>query len=141
MKIVINKCFGGFGISPAGMMCYAKHKGITLYPEQDNTYLSITVYYTAPPDQRLPVLDSKEFLTAPMPVRAQSNENAKRNSIYAGDIPRDDPALVAAVEELGDAANGDHAELRVVEIPDGTAWQIEDYDGMESIAESHRTWG
>lgn len=54
---------------------------------------------------------------------------------------RNDPDLVAVVEELGEAANGRFSKLRVVEIPDGVEWQIEEYDGLEWIAEKHRTWG
>jgi len=30
--------------------------------------------------------------------------------------------------------------LRIIEIPDGVEWQIEEYDGDEWIAEKHRTW-
>ena len=56
------------------------------------------------------------------------------------DIERHDPALVQAVEELGNNANGAHAELAVVEIPDGIDYIIEEYDGIEHIAEKHRTW-
>ena len=54
---------------------------------------------------------------------------------------RGDPLLVAAVEALGDAANGGCAKLRVVEIPDGTDYEIDEYDGFERVAEKHRTWG
>ena len=53
---------------------------------------------------------------------------------------RSDPDLVAAVEELGKKASGSYAELKVVEIPDGVEYQIEEYDGTEYIAEKHRTW-
>ena len=56
------------------------------------------------------------------------------------EVERDDPRLVAAVEKLGDAANGHSACLRVVEIPLGVKWRIHDYDGREHIAEEHRTW-
>ena len=55
-------------------------------------------------------------------------------------IERDDPGLVKVVETLGGAANGMCAELRIVEIPTDVDWQIEEYDGMEHIAEKHRTW-
>ena len=53
---------------------------------------------------------------------------------------RADPALVQAVEELGDKAWGRYAELKVVEIPDGTNYEIKEYDGLEHVAEQHRTW-
>ena len=48
-------------------------------------------------------------------------------------IRRDDPALVQVVEELGDEANTRFSELRVVDLPAGTKYRIEEYDGYESI--------
>ena len=53
---------------------------------------------------------------------------------------RDDPNLVRCVEELGARANDDYASLKVVEIPDGVDWIIDEYDGKEWVAENHRTW-
>ncbi|MGZ8405861.1 MAG: hypothetical protein ACXW38_09290 [Nitrospira sp.] len=40
-------------------------------------------------------------------------------------IPRDDERLVRVVEELGEEANGHCAELKIVEIPDDVAWEME----------------
>lgn len=56
------------------------------------------------------------------------------------DISRSDPRLVAVVEKLGEAANGRHASLKIVEVPDDIEWYIEEYDGVEWVAECHRTW-
>lgn len=53
---------------------------------------------------------------------------------------RTDPDLIEVIERLGNEANGRHAELKVVEIPDDVEWKIEEYDGQEWIAEEHRTW-
>jgi hypothetical protein len=44
------------------------------------------------------------------------------------------------VETLGSAANGWAAELKVVEIPDGIEWYVDDYDGLEVVNEKHRSW-
>jgi len=55
-------------------------------------------------------------------------------------IPRDDLKLVQVVEELGVAANGHGAELRVVEIPDGVQWEITAEGGIEHVCEVHLTW-
>jgi hypothetical protein len=55
-------------------------------------------------------------------------------------IERDDPALVQTVEELGEAANGYYAKLAVIEIPEGVKWEIQEYDGLEHVAEKHRVW-
>ena len=120
-KVVINACHGGFGLSRAGVECYAKHKGLTIYPEAREgmfAALSEPTYWLVPPAERL----------------------HKLAELYPRDIDRDDPALVATVEELGDAANGRCAALRVVEIPDDADWEISEYDGSEWVAEKHRTW-
>jgi hypothetical protein len=53
---------------------------------------------------------------------------------------RTDPLLVQVVEEMGEEADGAHADLKVVEIPDGTKYEIAEYDGREHIAEVHQTW-
>ena len=57
-----------------------------------------------------------------------------------GAYERTDPDLVAAVEALGEEANGLRASLLVVEIPDDVDWYIEENDGNEWVAETHRTW-
>lgn len=62
------------------------------------------------------------------------------SDFYDRDIPRDDAALIQVVEELGDAANGFAADLKIVDIPDDVDWYIEEYDGNEWVAERHRTW-
>lgn len=88
-KIVINTCYGGFGLSKQAQVAYEARTG----HEFDN--------YTH---------------------------------------QRDDPNLVAVVEQLGLAAGDRCSELKIVEIPDDVRWQIEEYDGSEWIAEQHRTW-
>lgn len=65
---------------------------------------------------------------------------------------RSNPVVVQVVEEMGKASWGKEpdsqftfspkdSELRVVEIPNGIEWHIAQYDGLEWIAEDHRTWG
>lgn len=63
-----------------------------------------------------------------------------RSEFSQYELERDDPTLVAVVEQLGKKANGDYAKLKVVEIPADVKWTIEEYDGSEWIAEVHRTW-
>lgn len=58
-----------------------------------------------------------------------------------GEYKRDSPFLVKAVGFLGNKANGEGAGLKIVEIPDGVEWQIDDFAGAETIHEKHRTWG
>jgi hypothetical protein len=64
----------------------------------------------------------------------------EHESVYDRDIPRDDSLLIQVVEELGALANGDFAQLKIVEIPDDVNWYVEEYDGLEWVAERHRTW-
>ena len=59
---------------------------------------------------------------------------------HTGFLGRDDPILIQVVEQLGKLAEDALAELKIVEIPNGIEWQIEEYDGKEWVAECHRTW-
>ena len=54
---------------------------------------------------------------------------------------RTDPKLIECIEELGVEANGFYAKLKIIEIPDDVNWEIKEYDGVEWVAEKHRTWG
>ena len=90
MKVVINRSYGGFGLSEAAM---------TLYKSLSASEVD-----------------------------------------YDWQIDRGDPHLVRVVEELGPEAGGDCSALKVVEIPDGVPWEIQEYDGLEWVAEKHRTW-
>ena len=56
------------------------------------------------------------------------------------EIPRNDPTLVEVVKQLGPIASGPYAKLKIVEVPDDVEWTICEYDGMEWVAEAHRTW-
>lgn len=76
---------------------------------------------------------------------AHLEERASDNSSYKGWFDyrgneRTDPLICEAIESLGQAANGSCAELKVIEIPDKIKYTIEEYDGVEWVAEVHRTW-
>ena len=49
------------------------------------------------------------------------------------EIKRTDPVLVRVVEELGEAASGSYADLVIRELPAGTRYRIDAYDGSESV--------
>ena len=125
MKIVINKCYGGFGLSHEAMMLYFEIKGIPVYPD---------VY---PEDGD----DASNQIVTYWPVKEEDRVVGEVFPFSVYDIERTDPALVKVVEQLGDRANGYYSELSVVEIPDDVKWMIQEYDGIEWIAEEHRTWG
>ena len=59
---------------------------------------------------------------------------------YDWDIQRNDKALIEVVEELGEGANGFLAKLRIEEIPDGSEFEIDEYDGLESVVPPRMSW-
>lgn len=61
---------------------------------------------------------------------------------YPGDslVKRDDKYLIEVIERLGDKARGGFAAPKIVEIPGNVKWIIEEFDGLEWVAEEHRTW-
>ena len=133
-KIVINKCYGGFGLSHDGTMRYAEIKGITLYPWLDDITKEVYGARAYIGNEEL----CHHYSTKPVP---ESGEYEEGSYFSDRDIQRDDPALVQLVEEMGEAANGRCANLGVVKIPSGIEFTIEEYDGLEWVAEKHRTWG
>lgn len=157
MKIVINTDFGGFSISPAAIEALAKLKcrpcyffrresfpGDVLFgapceaPKVGESVLQWSVFDIPNPDEVLPPL--KDFSAADLEGRKRHNAAWAFHAHSDRPEDRADPHLVSVVEELGEAANGAHAKLKVVEIPDGVAWEIEDYGGKESVHEKHRSW-
>jgi hypothetical protein len=107
MKVVINRCFGGFSITK----------------------------------------EAAEFMAARGNAVAKADLNENKGYWYGygcaenySSYNRTDPDLVAAVETLGEKANGYCAELSVVEIPDDVEYEILDYDGIESIVDVKRHW-
>jgi len=118
MKIVVNRCFGGFGLSAAAFEALIA-RGWTVA-----TY-----------DERGQYKDGSARI-----VEDPKSQWHRYYLIHEMNDVRTDPDLIAVVEELGKAANGDCAKLEVVEIPDGVEWEISDYDGIETIHEVHRSW-
>lgn len=113
-RIVINTRHGGFSLSREAVLLYLELAGIpyTMEPQPDRDMQNRL-------GDRI-MVNGREFL--------------------GRDIDRDDPALVSTVRRLGSAADGDYATLKIVEVPAGVDWQIEEYDGKEWVAEVHRIW-
>jgi len=111
-KVVINACYGGFGLSEDAK------SWIRSTSQRPNFRWRQEDFYDPPVES---LFDEWRFSQTPTGLR-------------------DHWLLVQCVEALRDKANGDHANLRIVEIPEDVAWKIEEYDGAEHVAETHRTW-
>lgn len=140
MKLVINKCYGGFGLSNKAESAYLKKQGkeAFFYNQVEFAHQNGKNIYERIDDgsgssfSHTLILDLGETFSGELPADAYW-------SYY--DLERDDPDLISVVEELGEEeASGDCSKLQVVEIPDGIEYEIDDYDGLESIHESHRSW-
>ena len=136
MKIVINVCHGGFNLSKRAVTRLAELNGQTAYFFKEEFGRGLSIIYVPTS------LDSEEDLFWSAFVVPNPNEvlGSDENYLSHRDIPRSDPKLIQVVGELGEAANGRFAELRIVEIPDGVEYEIEEYDGREWVSEKHRTW-
>ena len=134
-KVVYSACYGGFGLSDEAIRRYAEIKGLTLHPEpmmMNGRNTGVTLWWTVPASERVgKIVD--DWHTASSSERQASNDFWRANQLERRNIPRTDPVLVQVVEELGSAANGAHANLRIAELPDGTRYRIDEYDGFEHV--------
>ena len=135
MKIVINRCYGGFELSALATKRLAELQGRECYFFKQElpglTYIPIS-------------LEEADkcclFYAWDIPDPDSNSEQRKHFIYYSGGIDRTDTNLIRVVEELGEKANGQCAELEIIEIPDGVDYEIDEYDGVESIHERHRSW-
>lgn len=105
MKIAVNKCYGGFGLSL-------------------EAYLKFCELLNKTPDPK------------------QLAHAEKCGSIFSWhpecengmDIKRHDTALIQAIEAVGcEAASGPASNVQIVEIADGTEYEIDECDGFERV--------
>jgi len=140
MEIVINNCFGGFGLSGEAEALYAKKSGFELFRYKQTNYKSQDgedLY------EKIDINDDSMFSrTYTKDHGDKFSKGYHKDSGYWStcDMKRDDPILIEVVKELAKKANGRCASLKVVEIPDGVNWEIKEYDGNEHVSESHSTW-
>lgn len=103
-KIVINACYGGFGLSDAAVRLARKLSG-------NPKWMDITLKGEIGPDGR-----RSPFTTG-----------------FNFDAARTDPILVEVVETLAGGASDEFSHLVTVEIEPGTRYRIRDYDGNEFV--------
>ena len=109
-KVVINTCYGGFGITDEAMKMYLERKGIP--------YKMV----------------KSEFSTWNHEYFEKADPNQEQEVPDTFDLERDDPVLIEVIEELGlERSAGPYAKLEIEDIPKGTLYRIEEYDGREWI--------
>jgi len=146
MKVAINACFGGFGLSEAA------------YEKLIEWGVPVRKYHNQEQDEKTglyldqPLNDGEVIFDRELTPLGEDSINdlyykyLGKSTIYCRywdcwtQQSRSHPLIIKVVEELGEKANARCAELKVVEIPDGIEWEIDEYDGIEHIAEKHHTW-
>ena len=143
MKVVINKCYGGFGLSDEAedaLIGKCSHieliEPIEYYGGPGSGYYEANKEWLTPDSWRE---DYERDLSGAWFTRFHDGKVIVDH--HRDDKARTCPALVKVVADMGDAADGPRAKLRVVDIPEGIEYDISEYEGMEHIAEAHRTWG
>lgn len=143
-KVVINNCFGGFGLSPEAVLRYAELSGFKVYGYADKRSDGGRIDFDNQTYVRWNAQDSDPFIIYWLKNDIGDNpNNAQLNGaewFQENSIERHDPNLIKAVEELKGKANGSHASLKIVSIPADVEYEIDEYDGNESIHEKHRSW-
>jgi hypothetical protein len=146
MKVVINRCFGGFGLSPEALLWLYKKS----FDFEGFKYKVEEYFGDLESDKPLSFKESlkkwKEY---------KSSKKKDKDSLFVTVFTPDEkhvlsyersekfrthPLVIECVEKLKGKADGACADLKIVEIPDGVDWYINEYDGLESINESHRSW-
>lgn len=140
-KVAINRCYGGFSIS-AEALYQLVESGSDIVEK-----CTVKEYFGEDHDELTNLtLSRMEDFKDGYKVNDFYVMLMKDDMVYLHDRysdegkSREHPDLISIIEKLGGEANGPHAELAIVEIPDDVEYTIEEYDGIEWIAEVHRTW-
>lgn len=138
-KIILNKDYGGFGVSAKAHKLYAERLGKELF-YYVGEYIKPNVVY-----KKVSYEDfiKKNTLFYFYSFKDLGNETIKDiviqdevETLNLDESHREDPLLIQIVEELGEEASSWAATLKVVEIPDELAngnYMIDDYDGAEIL--------
>lgn len=141
MEIIVNRCYGGWNLSHAAYMRIAELKGMTLYPYMMKSTMRNDKYEHV--HVRTESSESDFFVQYSNRDLGETTAKFADTDLvwYRGtNEERTDPDIIKVVRELGEAASGRCSRLEIVEIPDGVNWEVDEYDGMETIHEVHRSW-
>lgn len=124
MKIVINTCYGGFGLSEKAILRLYELGMIEIATP-------IETYF---PDKKEREKSLKRWGDGERNFMCGAVISVDEKFVlYSGQLLdfRDDPRLIQVIEELGEEANGQNASLQIVEHK--IQYEIEDRDGKERV--------
>lgn len=133
MKVVINSCYGGFGLSTQAVKRYLELCGKQLYIYKMTKHKALDdVWEFKKIDS---VKDRYDILVTYYTTEDQGEvlNDWPSNIFHIHEIPRNDKHLVQVVEELGKNASTKFSYLEVVEVENGRWFRIDEYDGYEGI--------
>lgn len=142
-RVAINVCYGGFSLSALACQEYLKLIGKPCYFFKMS--LERDRYEVLSLEEASETAFFKVYLVSDPLREIVVDENGKSNyrelTFRERELSRENPNLIKVIETLGEKANGQFSQLKIVEIPDDVEWTIEEHDGAEWVAEKHRTWG
>jgi len=122
MKIVLNKCYGGFHISDEGYEWLLKNKNwkcTTLGKDGEWKNSNAKIYKS---EEDIP-FGGKYYFT--------SDDRGFRTN----------KDVIEMVKILKEKASFQTSKIEIIEIPDNVDYEIEEHAGIEHVAEKHNTWG
>lgn len=135
MKVILNKCFGGFHPSTECYELYCKKKDLSCYwydyDWKHHDYVKVTEFNS---------LVRYDCVTKDFGPFIEGSSDFDSHIINLFEDHRTDPILIECVEELKEQASSAVSKLVVVEIPDDMDYVIDNYDGIETLHENVRTW-
>lgn len=138
---MINSTQGGFGLSPeATIELYRRGSSAIVAQRIDDVFLENGDGSAVNFDEQISRWRDYFSACKPLnPFQTYFSPDEKFVLTYQK-IARDDFDLVEVVERMGTKANGPLSTLEVIEIPADVKWRIEECEGLEHVAEAHRTW-
>ena len=135
-KILLNKCYGGFGVSRKAYELYAKKKGLDLFIYKLEIEDNNLIYKKTNNDSSLYTTYTNKDLGDVVA------DITKEDMLYLDDSYREDETLIEVVEELGAEANSKFSSLVIVKVPENVAkdYVIDDYDGIETLHKRVKIW-
>lgn len=148
MKVVINRCYGGFSLSTKAVEMVMNKKGLDCFRYVQTKYNNkdgvdeFTRYNRFEAEEYMNQELSLDKLLLVYHYARDLGEKVEElvdEGFWCEKyLERDDADLVAVAEELGEKANGKTAKLKVVEIDDDMKWCIESCKGVETICKARR---